>query len=90
MVILETVQKCIDAVVENLTRLEIEPSDIVAIGVTNQRETTIAWDKITGKPLCNAIGKKPKTLEIAMIKRFFSMAGHEDVVYGRQSFGESS
>lgn len=29
--------------------------DIVAIGVTNQRETTIVWDKDTGKPLHNAI-----------------------------------
>lgn len=29
--------------------------DIVAVGVTNQRETTIVWDKVTGKPLYNAI-----------------------------------
>lgn len=29
--------------------------DIVAVGVTNQRETTIVWDKTTGKPLHNAI-----------------------------------
>lgn len=28
-----------------------------AIGVTNQRETTIVWDKETGEPLYNAIGK---------------------------------
>lgn len=31
--------------------------DIVTIGITNQRETTIVWDKITGKPLYNAIGE---------------------------------
>ena len=30
-------------------------SDIAAIGITNQRETTIVWDKNTGKPVCNAI-----------------------------------
>lgn len=30
-------------------------SDIAAIGITNQRETTIVWDKLTGKPVCNAI-----------------------------------
>ena len=30
-------------------------ADIVAIGITNQRETTIVWDKHTGKPICNAI-----------------------------------
>ena len=34
-----------------------EPSadEIAAIGITNQRETTIIWDKTTGNPLCNAI-----------------------------------
>ena len=30
-------------------------SDICAIGITNQRETTIIWDKTTGKPIYNAI-----------------------------------
>lgn len=30
-------------------------ADIVAVGVTNQRETTVVWDKTTGKPLYNAI-----------------------------------
>lgn len=29
--------------------------DIIAVGVTNQRETTIVWDKYTGRPLHNAI-----------------------------------
>ncbi len=33
----------------------IEPSDIAAIGITNQRETTVAWDALTGEPVCNAI-----------------------------------
>ena len=33
----------------------ISPSDIAAIGITNQRETTIVWDKKTGKPYYNAI-----------------------------------
>jgi len=37
--------------------LTIDPADIVAIGITNQRETTIVWDSITGEPLYNAIGK---------------------------------
>ncbi len=34
---------------------EIIPSQIAAIGITNQRETTILWDKNTGEPVCNAI-----------------------------------
>ena len=33
----------------------VQPQDIVAIGITNQRETTILWDKTTGKPIYNAI-----------------------------------
>lgn len=33
----------------------IKPRDIAAIGITNQRETTVAWDRETGIPICNAI-----------------------------------
>lgn len=33
----------------------ISPQDIAAIGITNQRETTVVWDKTTGKPVYNAI-----------------------------------
>ncbi len=33
----------------------IDPHDIAAIGITNQRETTFVWNKETGKPVCNAI-----------------------------------
>ncbi len=40
-----------DAIIEG----HIEAKDIAAIGVTNQRETTILWDKNTGKPIYNAI-----------------------------------
>ncbi len=34
---------------------EIDPYNIIAIGIANQRETTVVWDKITGKPIYNAI-----------------------------------
>ena len=33
----------------------VSPSEIAAIGITNQRETTVLWDKTTGKPVYNAI-----------------------------------
>ncbi|MEA4893531.1 MAG: glycerol kinase GlpK [Peptococcaceae bacterium] len=33
----------------------INPAEIAAIGITNQRETVVAWDSLTGKPVCNAI-----------------------------------
>lgn len=40
---------------EVLETASISPQEIVAIGITNQRETTIVWDKHTGKPVHNAI-----------------------------------
>lgn len=33
----------------------IDPGDIAAVGITNQRETTLLWDRRTGEPVCNAI-----------------------------------
>lgn len=43
------------ALMEALTRLNIHGGEIAAIGVTNQRETVVAWDRETGLPICNAI-----------------------------------
>lgn len=43
------------SVTEALSQKRIYTSDIAAIGITNQRETTILWDKATGKPIYNAI-----------------------------------
>ncbi|MDF2499452.1 MAG: glpK [Anaerosporomusa subterranea] len=40
---------------EVLAKAGIDPSAIAAIGITNQRETTVVWDKATGKPIYNAI-----------------------------------
>ncbi len=40
---------------EALLKAGISPEEIAAIGITNQRETTIVWDKKTGEPICNAI-----------------------------------
>ena len=40
---------------EALIRANVSASDIAAIGITNQRETTFVWDKNTGKPVYNAI-----------------------------------
>lgn len=41
--------------VEAIAKSGIDPSEIASIGITNQRETTILWDKHTGKPVYNAI-----------------------------------
>jgi glycerol kinase len=40
---------------EAMARINAEASDIAAIGITNQRETTVVWDKRTGVPVYNAI-----------------------------------
>jgi glycerol kinase len=40
---------------EALTRARLTAMDIAAIGITNQRETTIVWDRDTGQPIANAI-----------------------------------
>ena len=52
MVILETQLR---ALAEAFEKSELSPTDIAGIGITNQRETTIVWDKATGKPVYNAI-----------------------------------
>ena len=41
--------------VEVLGKAQVRPRDVVALGITNQRETTIVWDRETGKPIHNAI-----------------------------------
>jgi glycerol kinase len=38
-----------------LSKAGIEAKQLAAIGITNQRETTVVWEKNTGKPVCNAI-----------------------------------
>lgn len=53
--ILNTVTKCIEETVKKLQGTKYSVHDIVAIGVTNQRESTIVWDKNTGEPLHNSI-----------------------------------
>src|SRR5215467_3510242 len=45
----------IGVAVEALGRAQVRPSDVAAIGITNQRETTILWDRETGEPIHRAI-----------------------------------
>ena len=40
---------------EALLKIGATAADVAAIGITNQRETTVVWDKNTGQPVCNAI-----------------------------------
>jgi glycerol kinase len=45
----------IGVAVEALGRAQIRPKDLAGIGITNQRETTLVWDRETGAPIANAI-----------------------------------
>ena len=45
----------IGVAVEALGRAQVRPNELAAIGITNQRETTIVWDRETGEPVYNAI-----------------------------------
>jgi glycerol kinase len=45
----------IGVAVEALGRAQVRPKELAAIGITNQRETTIVWDRETGEPVYNAI-----------------------------------
>lgn len=40
---------------EAMSKLGLTGRDIAGIGITNQRETTVVWDKLTGRPVCRAI-----------------------------------
>ncbi|XP_030379704.1 glycerol kinase [Scaptodrosophila lebanonensis] len=49
-------QECIENAYKNLVILEINPHDIIAVAIANQRGTTVLWNKQTGQALHNAIG----------------------------------
>lgn len=52
---LEILARTRDVMAGALSKGGVDPKDIIAIGVTNQRETTVVWDWISGKPVYNAI-----------------------------------
>ena len=52
---IEIWQSQTDTAVEAIRKAGLKASDISAVGITNQRETTIVWERQTGKPIYNAI-----------------------------------
>jgi glycerol kinase len=66
---------------EVIERAGIHTADIAAIGITNQRETTLVWDRKTGKPIHNAIVWQDR--RTAAICAGLRDAGHEDMVTER-------
>jgi glycerol kinase len=48
-------QRTRDVIAEAMARGGLRPGDLAAIGITNQRETTVVWNRNTGKPVANAL-----------------------------------
>ena len=53
--LLRSVERCVESVTESLQGQSISLERLAGVGITNQRETTILWDRHTGKPLYNAV-----------------------------------
>ncbi|MBM3648368.1 MAG: glycerol kinase GlpK [Alphaproteobacteria bacterium] len=72
-----TVEVCRGA----LAKAELDATALAGIGITNQRETTVVWDRATGKPIHNAIVWQDRRTadRCAALKQ----AGHEDEVTAR-------
>jgi glycerol kinase len=52
---LEILRRTEEVIAEALEQRRLRASDLAAIGITNQRETTVLWERKTGKPVANAI-----------------------------------
>jgi glycerol kinase len=66
---------------EALIRADIRASDLHAVGITNQRETTVLWDRHTGAPLHRAIVWQDTRVDAAVAA--LARAGHADAIRAR-------
>jgi glycerol kinase len=66
---------------EALAKTNAQPRDVAAIGITNQRETTIVWDRTTGKPIYNAIVWQDR--RTAAFCNQLKSQGHENLIQQR-------
>ena len=48
-------QRTREVIAEAMAKADVRPADLAAIGITNQRETTVVWERKTGKPIANAL-----------------------------------
>ncbi|MFC7402270.1 glycerol kinase GlpK [Citricoccus sp. GCM10030269] len=61
-----------------LTRARMRPGDVAAVGMTNQRETTVLWDAVTGRPVHRAVVWQDSRTDDVMDR--LKVDGHEDAV----------
>ena len=64
-----------------MAKTNAQPRDVAAIGITNQRETTIVWDRTTGKPIYNAIVWQDR--RTAAFCNQLKSQGHENLIQQR-------
>jgi glycerol kinase len=75
---LEILTSQLSSAVQVLGKTGVRPRDVAALGITNQRETTIVWDRDTGKPIYNAIvWQDSRTAPLT--KRLFDEGAEETV-----------
>ena len=67
-------QECLAGVLE---RASVTAADVVAVGITNQRETTVVWDRNTGRPVYNAIVWQD-TRTAAIVEQLGALGGGAD------------
>src|SRR3989440_6312555 len=71
---LEILRRTEEVIAEALAQRGLRASDLAAIGITNQRETTVVWERKTGKPVANAIVWQD-TRVADEVKRFSATGG---------------
>jgi glycerol kinase len=76
--ILTSVEQCIEKATQSFIDQGHEISDIKAVGITNQRETTVVWDTNTGEPLHNAIAW-PDTRTKALVRELKAKKGADEL-----------
>lgn len=69
-------QRTQEVIAEAMATACLRPGDLVAIGITNQRETTVVWDRKTGRPVCNAIVWQDTRVAPAVVE--FASQGGQD------------
>ncbi|KAK5994979.1 Glycerol kinase [Cladobotryum mycophilum] len=76
--ILQTVETCIEKATEQFVSQGHSAASIRAIGITNQRETTVLWDRDTGEPLYNAIAW-PDTRTTSLVRDLKAREGADQL-----------
>jgi glycerol kinase len=73
---LEILRRTEEVIAEALSQRGLRASDLAAIGITNQRETTVLWERKTGKPVANAIVWQDTRVSDD-VKRFSATGGQD-------------